>query len=51
MNSEVSDYPGGFIIVKAGFGRVHLFASEARDEILRKLQEKTKVYRILIMFI
>ncbi len=37
--SEVSDYPGGFVIVKTEFGRMHLFASEARDEIFRKIQE------------
>ena len=37
--SEVSDYPGGFVIVKSDFGRMHLFASEGRDEIIRKIQE------------
>jgi len=39
--SEVSDYPGGFVIVKTEFGRMHLFASEARDEIFRKIQEES----------
>ena len=36
--SEVTDYPGGFVIVNTDFGRMHLFASEAREEILRKIQ-------------
>ena len=26
--SEVSDYPGGFVITKSHFGRMHMFASE-----------------------
>ena len=26
--SEVSDYPGGFVIKKSHFGRMHMFASE-----------------------
>ena len=24
--AEVSDYPGGFVVIKANFGRMHLFA-------------------------
>ena len=35
----MTDYPGGFVVVKSEFGRMHLFASEARDEIIRKIQE------------
>ena len=38
--AEVTDYPGGFAVVKADFGRMHLFASEAREEILRRMQEE-----------
>lgn len=38
--AEVSDYPGGFVVCKANHGRMHLFACEARDEIIRKLQEE-----------
>ena len=38
--AEVTDYPGGFAVVKADFGRMHLFASEAREDILRRMQEE-----------
>ena len=24
--AEVSDYPGGFVVIKSNFGRMHLFA-------------------------
>ena len=37
--SDVSDYPGGFVLVKSVFGRMHLFASEGKDEIIKKIQE------------
>ena len=33
--SEVSDYPGGFVITKSHFGRMHMFASEG-DQITSK---------------
>ncbi|KPP77846.1 dnaJ-like subfamily C member 13-like, partial [Scleropages formosus] len=36
---EVSDYQGGFCIIYGGFGRLHLFASEHRDEIIRSAVE------------
>uniref|UniRef100_A0A8C4HC11 J domain-containing protein n=1 Tax=Dicentrarchus labrax TaxID=13489 RepID=A0A8C4HC11_DICLA len=32
---EVSDYQGGFCILYGGFSRLHLFASEQRDDIIR----------------
>ena len=32
--SEVSDYPGGFVITKSHFGRMHMFASEGEQIIL-----------------
>ncbi len=34
---EVGDYPGGFVLEEALYGRLHLFASESRDEILREV--------------
>ena len=34
---EVSDYPGGLIIQTKDFGRLHMFAAEARPEILQKI--------------
>ncbi|XP_047664694.1 dnaJ homolog subfamily C member 13 isoform X2 [Tachysurus fulvidraco] len=37
--SEVSDYQGGFCIIYGGFSRLHLFASEHRDEIIRSAIE------------
>ncbi|KAK1885536.1 DnaJ like subfamily C member 13 [Dissostichus eleginoides] len=32
---ELSDYQGGFCILYGGFSRLHLFASEQRDDIIR----------------
>jgi hypothetical protein len=32
---EVQDYPGGFVIQDALFGRLHLFASEGRSDIIQ----------------
>ena len=43
LASDVSDYPGGFVLVKSEFGRQHLFASEARDEIVRRMQESPDI--------
>lgn len=40
----VSDYPGGFVIVHGGFGRQHLFASEKRDDLLKKIVECAACY-------
>uniref|UniRef100_A0A3B4AJX5 Uncharacterized protein n=1 Tax=Periophthalmus magnuspinnatus TaxID=409849 RepID=A0A3B4AJX5_9GOBI len=36
---EVSDYQGGFCILHGGFSRLHLFASEHRDDIIRSAIE------------
>ncbi|KAG8009572.1 DnaJ-like protein subfamily C member 13, partial [Nibea albiflora] len=36
---EVSDYQGGFCILYGGFSRLHLFASEHRDDIIRSAIE------------
>ena len=38
--AEVSDYPGGFVVVRSNFGRLHFFATEGREELLRKVQEE-----------
>eukprot|EP00730_Choanoeca_flexa_P013139 TRINITY_DN5001_c0_g1_i1.p1 TRINITY_DN5001_c0_g1~~TRINITY_DN5001_c0_g1_i1.p1 ORF type:complete len:324 (+),score=94.18 TRINITY_DN5001_c0_g1_i1:119-1090(+) len=35
----VSDYPGAFVVIEGGFGRMHLFALKQRDELLRKIAE------------
>ncbi|XP_018613426.2 dnaJ homolog subfamily C member 13-like isoform X1 [Scleropages formosus] len=37
---EVSDYQGGFCILHGGFGRMHLFASEHRGDIIRSAVEQ-----------
>lgn len=37
--SNVSELPGGFIISTSGFGRQHLFESNDRDEIIRRITE------------
>ncbi|XP_069765063.1 dnaJ homolog subfamily C member 13 isoform X1 [Narcine bancroftii] len=33
--AELSDYQGGFCIIHGGFNRLHLFASEQREEIIK----------------
>ncbi|OCT75945.1 dnaJ homolog subfamily C member 13 isoform X1 [Xenopus laevis] len=37
--TEVSGYQGGFCILYGGFGRLHLFASEQREEIIKSAIE------------
>ena len=37
--AEVSNYPGGFVVVHGGFSRLHLFSCEERDDIIKKVQE------------
>ncbi|KAM8967651.1 dnaJ homolog subfamily C member 13 isoform 1-T1 [Pelodytes ibericus] len=37
--AEVSDYQGGFCILYGGFSRLHLFATEQRDEIIKSAIE------------
>nr|XP_014352446.1 PREDICTED: dnaJ homolog subfamily C member 13 [Latimeria chalumnae] len=37
--AELSDYQGGFCILYGGFSRLHLFASEQRDEIIKSAIE------------
>jgi DnaJ family protein C protein 13 len=34
---DVQDYPGGFAIQDCLYGRLHLFASESKNDILRKI--------------
>ncbi|GAB6018577.1 DnaJ sub C member 13 [Chamberlinius hualienensis] len=34
---ELSNYQGGFVIKHGGFGRLHLFASEKREEIIKRI--------------
>lgn len=38
----VSDYPGALCIGHGGSGRLHLFASESRDEIIREILQSSK---------
>eukprot|EP00040_Diaphanoeca_grandis_P032411 m.196277 g.196277 ORF g.196277 m.196277 type:complete len:2301 (-) comp32615_c0_seq1:478-7380(-) len=40
----ISDYPGGFAVFYGGSGRMHLFALEKRDELLRKIAENATNY-------
>jgi hypothetical protein len=40
----VSDYPGGFAVFHGGFGRMHLFALEQRDQLLRRISEHANNY-------
>ena len=41
---EVPDYPGGFVIEIGPHGRLHLFAAEARSEILSHILENCSKY-------
>ena len=47
--SEVLDYPGGFVITKSHFGRMHMFASEGREEIIKRLQEAAANFTGLVV--
>ncbi|KXJ09717.1 DnaJ-like subfamily C member 13 [Exaiptasia diaphana] len=40
----VSDYPGGFVILYGGFSRLHMFATEKRDELIKKMSEFSMAY-------
>ncbi|XP_055340824.1 dnaJ homolog subfamily C member 13-like [Paramacrobiotus metropolitanus] len=40
----VSDYPGGFCIFTGGFERLHMFASESRDAVIRDISEAASQY-------
>ncbi|XP_078270124.1 dnaJ homolog subfamily C member 13 isoform X5 [Rhinoraja longicauda] len=42
--AELSDYQGGFCIIHGGFNRLHLFASEQREEIIRSAIEHAGNY-------
>ena len=41
---EVPDYPGGFVIEVGPHGRLHLFAAEARSEILSHILENSQQF-------
>ncbi|XP_045611089.2 dnaJ homolog subfamily C member 13 isoform X2 [Procambarus clarkii] len=40
----VSDIPGGLCIQCGSFGRLHIFSTDRRDEILRKVEDNAKKY-------
>ncbi|XP_029442930.1 LOW QUALITY PROTEIN: dnaJ homolog subfamily C member 13 [Rhinatrema bivittatum] len=42
--AELSDYQGGFCILYGGFSRLHLFASEQREEIIKSAIEHAGNY-------
>ena len=46
---QVSDYPGGFVVIKSHFGRMHMFASEGKDEIVKRLQEAAMNFTGLLL--
>ncbi|XP_035660587.1 dnaJ homolog subfamily C member 13-like isoform X3 [Branchiostoma floridae] len=41
---EVSDYPGGFCLIYGGFSRLHLFASDKKDDIIKAVMEHAGTY-------
>ncbi|KAH0627267.1 hypothetical protein JD844_002784 [Phrynosoma platyrhinos] len=41
---DLSDYPGGFCILYGGFSRLHLFASEQREDIIKSAIEHAGNY-------
>eukprot|EP00058_Branchiostoma_floridae_P000587 XP_002586075.1 hypothetical protein BRAFLDRAFT_252432 [Branchiostoma floridae] len=42
--TEVSDYPGGFCLIYGGFSRLHLFASDKKDDIIKAVMEHAGTY-------
>ncbi|CAL4130362.1 unnamed protein product, partial [Meganyctiphanes norvegica] len=40
----VSDLPGGLCIQYGGFGRLHIFATDRRDEIFKKIEDNARKY-------
>lgn len=40
----VDDYPGAFAVFYGGFGRMHLFALDERDQLLRRISEYANNY-------
>lgn len=42
--AEVSDYPGGFVVVHGGFSRLHLFSCEQKEEIVKKVIETAHTF-------
>ncbi|XP_068224403.1 dnaJ homolog subfamily C member 13-like [Palaemon carinicauda] len=40
----ISDLPGGICIQSGGFGRLHIFCTDRRDEILKKVEDNAKKY-------
>lgn len=40
----VSDYPGGFVIFYGGYGRMHFFALEKRDDLLKRMTANASNY-------
>ncbi|XP_025080789.1 dnaJ homolog subfamily C member 13-like isoform X2 [Pomacea canaliculata] len=41
---QVSDVPGGIAIIHGGFGRLHLFALEQRDDLVKSIMEAGAEY-------
>ncbi|XP_069107344.1 LOW QUALITY PROTEIN: dnaJ homolog subfamily C member 13-like [Argopecten irradians] len=42
--AQVSDYPGGVAIIHGGFSRLHLFALEQKDELIKHVMESAAAY-------
>ncbi|XP_064647249.1 dnaJ homolog subfamily C member 13-like isoform X1 [Lineus longissimus] len=42
--TQVSDYPGGVAVIHGGFSRLHLFALDQREELIKALQESAGAY-------
>ncbi|XP_071508513.1 dnaJ homolog subfamily C member 13-like [Diadema antillarum] len=47
--TQVSDYPGGFAIAQGGFSRLHLFASEQKDQLMKQATEFAATYTGVIL--
>lgn len=41
---QLSDYPGGMAVIHGGFSRLHLFALEQRDDLIRSIMETAAAY-------
>ncbi|XP_033727987.1 dnaJ homolog subfamily C member 13-like [Pecten maximus] len=42
--TQVTDYPGGVAIIHGGFSRLHLFALEQKDELIKHVMESAAAY-------
>jgi len=40
--AKVVEHPGAFVLAVGGFGRLHLFLTEQRDDVMRTIQQASR---------